>query len=191
MRSARSFARLFALFLALPLLLTACESTKGWDWFSSNDADLKASKTTEKTENVTVQTPAGCPPVEVPKAVASQSMGGTAPLDLQALLNIAVTSSACEEKDGMIRQTVSLKLDATKGPALKQDALDVPFFAAVTGTGGTVMAKKMYQTTFDFSGELTDTEELAIIFTLSRAQADTATIVAGLGIDPNDLQAAQ
>lgn len=180
--------RLFALVLVLLPLLSACESTKGWDWFSSDDGDAK---TVEKPNHVTVHAPTGCPPVSVPKAVATQSMGGTAPLDLQALLSIAAVSSKCETKDGNIRQTVELKLDATKGPALKQDALDVPFFAAVTGPSGAVLAKKMYQTTFSFSADLTDTEELAVIFTLSPAQAETATIVAGLGIDPADLQAAQ
>lgn len=175
--------RAFVFFLVLPLL-AACESTKGWDWFSNSDSGDKASQ-------VTVQAPSGCPPVSVPKAVAEQSLGGRTPLDLRALLHIEATSSKCETKDGNIRQTIQLKLDATKGPALKLNELNVPFFAAVTGPSGAVLAKKMYQTTFTFSGELTDTEELAVIFTLSPAQAETATIYAGLGIDPSDLQVGQ
>ena len=86
---------------------------------------------------------------------------------------------------------VALKIDATKGPALKLNKLQVPFFAAVTGPTGAVLAKKMYQTTFSFDGELTATEELAVVFNLTPTQAATATIYVGLGIDPADLQVGQ
>lgn len=183
MNTATLTFRFFALLLVLPLL-GACESTKNWgsdwDWFS-------ADKNAGKPNQVTVQTSAGCPPVTVPKAAAEQSVGGTAPLDLRALLHIEAVSSKCEIKDGKTRQTVDLKIDATKGPALKLNELKVPFFAAVVGTDGTVLAKKMYETTFTFSGELTAMEELSVVFTLSPTQADTATIYAGLGIDPADV----
>lgn len=175
-----SITRLLMLLLLSFPLLTACESTS--DWFSSDDKDDKTA------EKVTVHTPTSCPPVSVPKAVAEQSIGGSAPMDLQAMVTIAVVSSKCENKGGNIRQTIDLKLDATKGPALKKSALDVPFFVAATGPSGTVLAKKMYQTTFDFSGELTDSEELSIVFTLSPVQVESATLYAGLGIDPADLQ---
>lgn len=170
---------LLLLLLTFPLL-TACETTS--DWFSSDDGDDK------KAEKVTVHTTTSCPPVTVPKAVAEQSIGGSAPMDLQAMVNIAVISSKCETKNGAIRQTIDVKLDATKGPALKKTTLEVPFFVAATGPSGDVLAKKMYQTTFDFSGELTDTEELSIVFTLSPVQVESATLYAGLGIDPADLQ---
>lgn len=173
--------------LLLPML-TACESTKSWtdnlDWFSSSPTDSKSTP-------LNVHTSSGCPPVTAPKAVAEQSIGGTAPLDLQAMVQIAVVESKCDAKDSAVRQTVALKIDATKGPALKLNKLQVPFFAAVTSPTGAVLAKKMYQTTFSFDGELTATEELAVVFNLTPTQAATATVYVGLGIDPADLQVGQ
>lgn len=179
--------RFLLLFLLVPLL-AACESTGsgkgGWDdWFSGDPEPEKAAE-----DKVTVKAPQGCPPATVPVALSSHSIGGVTPLDLRAMVNIAITSSKCEAKDDTIRQTVEVKLDATKGPALKSSTLDVPFFAAVLGSDGDVLAKKMYQTTFDFSGELTDTEELVLIFTLSKGQAESASLFAGLGVSPAELE---
>ncbi len=120
-----------------------------------------------------------CPRVETPSMLANLAQGGDTPLQLQLSGNLRVHDTQCDLSDDIVKLSTTVELAATKGPALTTDTAKVPFFAAVLAQDGTLLAKKLYETTFDFDSAITDRETVIIDFKLTRAQAASARIYVG------------
>lgn len=145
--------------LALPVLLAGCESL-GLNSKPKSAADL------------------ACPRVETPSALSIITQGGDTPLQLKLSGNLRVRDTKCDVGD-MVKLSTKVELAATRGPALVGEEAKVPFFAAVLAQDGTLLSKKLYETTFDFGSAITDRETVVIDFTLTRAQAASARIYVG------------
>lgn len=114
-----------------------------------------------------------CPPVEAPASVSNLTQNGVS-------ANLRVTGSKCKVADDGVTMQVFVDLAATRGSSAKGGDVSLPFFAAVVDKSGTLLNKKMYETTFTFSGDdTTSREELTISFGLTRDQATTTTILMG------------
>lgn len=151
----------------LILPLSACET---WNGVTSETASWFKSKPE-----------ATCLPVLAPSEIASTSVAtGENPMDLRANTTLTVGDVECEvTADSGLRQTVTLKLSANKGPALKDNTLPAPFFAAVVNSAGDITSKKLYRTTFDFGSELKAEEEVVLVFNITADQSKNANIYAG------------
>ena len=157
-------------YLIIPALLFSLSACETWNGFTNS-----VGSTFESADAPT------CLPVVAPVELASSSVAaGNGPMDLRANTRLVVGDVECDANDdGGLRQTVTLKLSATKGPALKDGMLPAPFFAAVVDTTNNVQAKKLYRTTFDFGSELKAEEEVMLVFNLSAAQSKNANIYVG------------
>lgn len=123
-----------------------------------------------------------CPRIETPAQLAtltrSGGSGDASPMQLELSANLRTRDTQCDVGD-QVKITTRVDLTATKGPALKDDKAQVPFFAAVVGADGTLLSKKQYETTFEFGRDITDREQLTIGFTMTRAQAASSHIYVG------------
>lgn len=87
---------------------------------------------------------------------------------------------------------VDLDLTATRGTSLKQNEVSLPFFAAVVDQNAQLLNKKLYETTFTFSGDkLTDQAQLQLTFDLTKMQAATSKVYVGFQISHDAWQALQ
>lgn len=122
-----------------------------------------------------------CPRVETPAQLSTITRGSGDsgnPLQLEISANLRTRDTQCDVGD-KVKVATKVDLTATKGPALKEDKVQVPFFAAVIGADGTLLAKKAYETTFEFGRNITDREQVAIDFTMTKAQAASSRIYVG------------
>ena len=154
------FTRLALLSAAL-LVASGCETLGLKSKTHNEDADL------------------ACPRVETPSQLSSLVSGGPEPLALQVSANLHVRSTDCSVKADTVTLNTGLELAATRGPALKTDGIRVPFFAAVLGADGQLLAKKQYETTFDFGSGITDRERVTVSFALTHAQAASSRVIIG------------
>jgi len=163
--------RIILAVLLLPIL-SACQTMKGvGDWLGGDSAPAKPTVT--------------CAAVLAPDQMTTSTIAkGDTPMELQATLRLKVGDIGCEKTDTGLRQTVAVTLVATKGPALKDKKLSAGFFAAVVDPDSNVTAKKLYQTTFHFDGDVKTTEDFNLVFNLTAEQAARSSIY--LGFRPAD-----
>lgn len=121
-----------------------------------------------------------CPPVETPAALTSMSKTGASPMDMLVSSNLHVTGTECKVGKENVTLKVNVELIATRGPALKTDSVSLPFFAAVVDQGGQLLNKKMYETTFNYSGrDITDRETVELNFDMPKTQAAATRVYIG------------